>query len=118
MIALRETVRAKDIPMQPFSDLLRAFRQDQRVHHYPSWDSVSYTHLDVYKRQRFASRYESGIHGPGTSEHSARAGPGRAQAAILAGVDPAWEEQPHRSAIAGAFSGFLRCRAGRSRSAI
>src|SRR5271156_4922801 len=40
LIALRETIRAKDIPMQPFSDLLRAFRQDQKVHRYPDWDSV------------------------------------------------------------------------------
>jgi len=40
LIALRETVRAKDIPMQPFSDLLRAFRQDQKVHRYPDWNSV------------------------------------------------------------------------------
>jgi len=40
LIALRETIRAKNIPMQPFSDLLRAFRQDQRIHRYPSWDSV------------------------------------------------------------------------------
>src|SRR6202050_880523 len=31
LIALRETIRAKDIPVQPFADLLRAFRQDQRV---------------------------------------------------------------------------------------
>ncbi|MDE3109940.1 MAG: squalene/phytoene synthase family protein, partial [Acidobacteriota bacterium] len=29
LIALRETIRAKDIPAQPFADLLRAFRQDQ-----------------------------------------------------------------------------------------
>ncbi len=40
LIALRETIRAKNIPMQPFSDLLRAFRQDQRIHQYPNWDSV------------------------------------------------------------------------------
>ena len=40
LIALRETIRAKNIPMQPFSDLLRAFRQDQKVHRYPDWDSV------------------------------------------------------------------------------
>ena len=40
LIALRETIRAKNIPMQPFSDLLRAFRQDQRIHRYPSWDAV------------------------------------------------------------------------------
>src|ERR1700684_4313649 len=40
LIALRETVRAKDIPMQPFSDLLRAFRQDQKVHRYSDWDSI------------------------------------------------------------------------------
>ena len=40
LIALRETIRAKNIPIQPFSDLLRAFRQDQTIHHYPNWDSV------------------------------------------------------------------------------
>jgi squalene synthase HpnC/squalene synthase HpnD len=40
LIALRETIRAKDIPIQPFSDLLLAFRQDQRIHRYPNWDSV------------------------------------------------------------------------------
>jgi squalene synthase HpnC/squalene synthase HpnD len=40
LIALRETIRAKNIPLQPFSDLLRAFRQDQTVHRYQSWDEV------------------------------------------------------------------------------
>jgi phytoene synthase len=40
MIALRETIRAKQIPIQPFSDLLRAFRQDQRVHRYETWTDV------------------------------------------------------------------------------
>ncbi|HEY6905240.1 MAG TPA: squalene synthase HpnC [Candidatus Acidoferrales bacterium] len=40
LIALRETVRAKDIPIQPFADLLRAFRQDQTVHRYATWESV------------------------------------------------------------------------------
>ncbi len=40
LIALRETIRAKQIPMGPFSDLLRAFRQDQTVHRYPAWDDV------------------------------------------------------------------------------
>jgi squalene synthase HpnC/squalene synthase HpnD len=39
-IALRETILAKNIPRQPFADLLRAFRQDQTVKHYPDWDSV------------------------------------------------------------------------------
>jgi squalene synthase HpnC len=39
-IALRETVLAKDIPREPFADLLRAFRQDQRVTKYPTWDSL------------------------------------------------------------------------------
>ena len=39
-IALRETVIAKDIPKQPFADLLRAFRQDQIVKRYPTWDAV------------------------------------------------------------------------------
>ncbi|MBZ5695324.1 MAG: squalene synthase HpnC [Acidobacteriia bacterium] len=40
LIALGETIRAKDIPAQPFRDLLRAFRQDQVVHRYKSWDEV------------------------------------------------------------------------------
>lgn len=40
LIALAETIRAIDIPMQPFCDLLTAFRQDQRVHRYATWDDV------------------------------------------------------------------------------
>src|ERR1700728_3665562 len=40
LIALRETIRQKNIPIQPFSDLLRAFRQDQTVHRYADLDSV------------------------------------------------------------------------------
>lgn len=40
LIALCETIREKDIPMQPFSDLLKAFRQDQRVQRYANWDEV------------------------------------------------------------------------------
>jgi squalene synthase HpnC len=40
LIALRETIRAKDIPLQPFCDLLRAFRQDQTVQRYATWDEV------------------------------------------------------------------------------
>jgi squalene synthase HpnC/squalene synthase HpnD len=40
LIALRETIRAKDIPLQPFCDLLRAFRQDQTVKRYATWDDV------------------------------------------------------------------------------
>jgi squalene synthase HpnC len=40
LIALRETIRAKDIPLPPFCDLLRAFRQDQTVHRYATWDEV------------------------------------------------------------------------------
>jgi squalene synthase HpnC/squalene synthase HpnD len=39
-IALRETILAKDIPQQPFSDLLKAFRQDQVVKRYPTWDAI------------------------------------------------------------------------------
>jgi squalene synthase HpnC/squalene synthase HpnD len=40
LIALRETIRAKDIPLQPFADLLRAFRQDQTAHRYATWEGV------------------------------------------------------------------------------
>src|SRR5260370_16115518 len=31
---------AKDIAKQPFADLLKAFRQDQRIKRYPTWDAV------------------------------------------------------------------------------
>jgi squalene synthase HpnC len=40
LIALRETIRAKEIPIEPFSHLLRAFRHDQRVHRYATWADV------------------------------------------------------------------------------
>jgi squalene synthase HpnC len=39
-VALRETIVGKDIPRQPFADLLKAFRQDQTVKRYPTWESV------------------------------------------------------------------------------
>src|ERR1700719_1185953 len=39
-IALRETIIAREIPKQPFADLLKAFRQDQTVKRYSTWDSV------------------------------------------------------------------------------
>ena len=39
-VALRETILAKNIPKQPFADLLKAFRQDQIIKRYPSWDSM------------------------------------------------------------------------------
>ena len=39
-VALRQTIVAKDIPKQPFADLLKAFRQDQTTKRYPDWESV------------------------------------------------------------------------------
>jgi squalene synthase HpnC/squalene synthase HpnD len=39
-VALRETAVAKDIPKQPFGDLLKAFRQDQTVKRYRTWDAM------------------------------------------------------------------------------
>jgi squalene synthase HpnC len=39
-IALHETISALDIPIQPFSDLLIAFRRDQNVHRYATWNDV------------------------------------------------------------------------------
>ena len=39
-VALRETVVAKGIPKQPFADLLKAFRQDQAVKRYGTWEAV------------------------------------------------------------------------------
>lgn len=47
-IALRETIRACDIPRQPFADLLTAFRQDQRVSRYESFEDVlGYCHYSA-----------------------------------------------------------------------
>jgi squalene synthase HpnC/squalene synthase HpnD len=40
LIALSETIRAKNIPIQPFTNLLRAFRRDQTVQRYATWDHV------------------------------------------------------------------------------
>jgi squalene synthase HpnC/squalene synthase HpnD len=39
-VALRETIVSKNIPKQPFADLLKAFRQDQTVKRYSTWESV------------------------------------------------------------------------------
>src|SRR5277367_2176652 len=39
-VALRETIVAKNIPKQPFADLLKAFRQDQTLKRYPTWDAM------------------------------------------------------------------------------
>jgi squalene synthase HpnC/squalene synthase HpnD len=39
-VALRQTIRVCDIPIEPFADLLVAFRQDQTVHRYPTWKDL------------------------------------------------------------------------------
>src|SRR6201998_3323665 len=39
-VALRPTIQACEIPIEPFSDLLVAFRQDQTVTRYPDWNGV------------------------------------------------------------------------------
>ena len=39
-VALRETVRECDIPKKPFADLLKAFRQDQTVGRYATFDDL------------------------------------------------------------------------------
>ena len=39
-VTLRETIAACDVPMEPFSDLLIAFRQDQTQRRYGTWDDV------------------------------------------------------------------------------
>src|SRR5262249_35830794 len=38
--ALRRTIEHFDIPIDPFCDLLTAFRQDQTVHRYENWGAV------------------------------------------------------------------------------
>ena len=40
LIALRETIHAKNIPIGPFVNLLRAFRQDQTLTRYRTWEEV------------------------------------------------------------------------------
>jgi len=39
-VALRQTILEKNIPKQPFADLLKAFRQDQTTKRYESWDAM------------------------------------------------------------------------------
>jgi squalene synthase HpnC len=39
-VALCQTIVAKDVPKQPFADLLKAFRQDQVMKRYATWDGV------------------------------------------------------------------------------
>src|SRR5271154_456581 len=39
-VALRQTIEAKEIPERPFADLLKAFRQDQVVKRYETWDAM------------------------------------------------------------------------------
>ena len=39
-VALRETITALNIPREPFSDLLVAFRQDQTMRRYATWNDV------------------------------------------------------------------------------
>ena len=47
-VALAETVRACDIPREPFADLLTAFRQDQRVGRYETFaDVLGYCHYSA-----------------------------------------------------------------------
>jgi squalene synthase HpnC len=47
-VALAETIRACDIPRHEFADLLTAFRQDQTVMRYPTFDDVlGYCHYSA-----------------------------------------------------------------------
>jgi squalene synthase HpnC len=39
-VALRQTIEAREIPERPFADLLKAFRQDQVVKRYETWDAM------------------------------------------------------------------------------
>jgi squalene synthase HpnC len=39
-VALRQTILEKDIPKQPFADLLKGFRQDQTTKRYQTWNEV------------------------------------------------------------------------------
>jgi squalene synthase HpnC/squalene synthase HpnD len=47
-IALHQTISALNIPIEPFSDLLIAFRQDQTVRRYATWSDVyGYCHYSA-----------------------------------------------------------------------
>ncbi|MCP3903664.1 MAG: squalene synthase HpnC [Planctomycetes bacterium] len=39
-VALEPVIRAHDLPIEPFDDLIRAFEQDQQVTRYETWDDV------------------------------------------------------------------------------
>jgi len=39
-VALAPTIREFDIPAEPFHDLLTAFRQDQTIHRYATWEDL------------------------------------------------------------------------------
>lgn len=39
-VALKDTAASKQLPMQPFDDLIQAFEQDQTVTRYQSWDQL------------------------------------------------------------------------------
>ena len=41
LIAVGETAKKLDIPVEPFRNLLIAFRQDQTIHRYATWDVVT-----------------------------------------------------------------------------
>jgi squalene synthase HpnC len=41
-VALRRTVDRRQLPKQPFSDLIKAFVHDQTVTRYPTWEDVFY----------------------------------------------------------------------------
>ena len=47
-IALAPTVRARELPIDPFDDLIRAFEQDQTTTRYASWDElIAYCRLSA-----------------------------------------------------------------------
>ena len=54
-VALRETIRDCDIPREPFADLLKAFRQDQTVGRYPTFDDAARL-LPLLRQSRRPSR--------------------------------------------------------------
>jgi phytoene/squalene synthetase len=76
-VALRETIRACNIPREPFADLLQAFRQDQRVSRYESFDDVlgycRYSANPVGRLVLYACGYR---HGAPASEFLAGRGAG------------------------------------------
>ena len=133
-VALRETVVAKDVPKQPFADLLKAFRQDQVVKRYPTWEAVLdycvysanpvgrlVLYLCGYRDEERQAAFRRDVHGAATGEFLAGRFAGSGERADLYSAGSRrgarTEREGHcreeiRSAVCGADEGIDRVHAG------